>query len=301
MIDGAIAAVTGNGTDRGNRFPSTTPVPVWYLPRELERMHSPQLDTPQPKTIALVGAGRVGGSLHQALLDAGLDARLGTRDSLDEALDGAELALLCVPDERISEVCARVVPGHPSLRHVGHTSGVSTLDVLAPATDAGLGVLSIHPLQTIPTPRTALTNSPAAVAGSSPDALEIAKSVASAAGLQPFEVPENARAAYHAAASIASNFLIALEESAAGLLERAGVADARELLSPLVLRTAANWAEAGGETLTGPIARGDQETVQRHREAIAEFDPELSELYDVLAARTRATADGRAFSEGWTP
>ena len=61
--------------------------------------------------------------------------------------------------------------------------------------------------------------------------------------MRPFRVDEERRAAYHAAASIASNFLVALEESAAELLERAGVEDARELLAPLVLRTAANWAE----------------------------------------------------------
>ncbi len=61
----------------------------------------------------------------------------------------------------------------------------------------------------------------------------------------PFELPEDGRAAYHAAASMASNFLIALEESAAELLAAAGVENPREVLAPLVLRTAANWADAG--------------------------------------------------------
>ena len=63
--------------------------------------------------------------------------------------------------------------------------------------------------------------------------------------MRPFAVPDENRAAYHAAAAIAANFLVALEESAAELLERAGVEDARELLAPLVLRSAANWAERG--------------------------------------------------------
>ena len=79
----------------------------------------------------------------------------------------------------------------------------------------------------------------------------------------PFDVPEESRAAYHAAAAIASNFLVALETSAEELLEAAGVEDARELLAPLVLRTAANWAERGAAALTGPIARGDEATVTR--------------------------------------
>ena len=88
--------------------------------------------------------------------------------------------------------------------------------------------------------------------------------------MRPFEVPEESRAAYHAAAAIASNLLVALEESAAELLARLGVEDARELLAPLVLRTAANWAERGPDALTGPIARGDEATVERHRAALAE-------------------------------
>jgi predicted short-subunit dehydrogenase-like oxidoreductase (DUF2520 family) len=91
---------------------------------------------------------------------------------------------------------------------------------------------------------------------------------------------------------MASNFLVALEESAADLLEQAGVEDARELLGPLVLRTAANWTERGGDALTGPIARGDEDTVSRHLDAIAETRPELVELYRVLAERTREIARG---------
>ena len=108
--------------------------------------------------------------------------------------------------------------------------------------------------------------------------------------MRPFEVAEEDRAAYHAAASIASNFLVALQESAAELLGAAGAADARELLSPLVLRTAANWSERGADALTGPIARGDEATVERHREALRERAPELLALYEALAERTRTIA-----------
>jgi predicted short-subunit dehydrogenase-like oxidoreductase (DUF2520 family) len=89
---------------------------------------------------------------------------------------------------------------------------------------------------------------------------------------------------------MASNLLIALEESAAELFERLGVEDARELLAPLVLRTAANWAERGPAALTGPIARGDRATIERHRAALAQTAPELLPTYDALAARTEAVA-----------
>ena len=113
--------------------------------------------------------------------------------------------------------------------------------------------------------------------------------------MSPFDVPEESRAAYHAAAAIASNFLVALESSAEELLTAAGIDHGRELLAPLVLRTAANWAERGPEALTGPIARGDEETVARHLDAIAATDPALEPLYRALADRTReiAAAGGR--------
>ena len=110
--------------------------------------------------------------------------------------------------------------------------------------------------------------------------------------MRPFEVPDERRAAYHAAAAIASNFLVALEESAADLLSAAGVGNGRELLAPLVLRTAANWSEHGGAALTGPIARGDEATVARHLAALRELAPELIPLYEALAERTRDARPG---------
>jgi predicted short-subunit dehydrogenase-like oxidoreductase (DUF2520 family) len=108
--------------------------------------------------------------------------------------------------------------------------------------------------------------------------------------MHPFEVAEENRAAYHAAATMAANFLVALEEDAADLLRSAGVAEPRELLVPLVLRSAANWSERGREALTGPIARGDEATIERHLAALAELKPELLDTYRALAERTRAIA-----------
>src|SRR5262249_887736 len=108
--------------------------------------------------------------------------------------------------------------------------------------------------------------------------------------MRPFEVSEESRAAYHAAAAIASNLLVALEESAAELLDRIGVDQGRELLAPLVLRTAANWAERGPAALTGPIARGARAPLHRHRGALAESGLEHVRMYDALAMRAEAIA-----------
>jgi predicted short-subunit dehydrogenase-like oxidoreductase (DUF2520 family) len=240
--------------------------------------------------LAIVGSGRVGGSLARAAEDAGLTVALADRDQAGDASRESGAALLCVPDASIAEAAAAVAHAVPPLRFVGHTSGATGLDALAPAAEAGAATFSLHPLQTVPDAATEFTGSPCAISGSGAEALELARTLAEALGMRAFEVPEDRRAAYHAAASMASNFLVALEESAAELLAAAGIDDARELLAPLVLRSAANWAERGGEALTGPIARGDEATVERHLEALRRFAPELVETYEALAARTRELA-----------
>jgi predicted short-subunit dehydrogenase-like oxidoreductase (DUF2520 family) len=250
--------------------------------RELERD-----DIPSPLSatkLVVVGRGRVGGSIAKAAELAGLEVRLTSRD---DEIGEAGAVLLCVPDNAIAEACERLA-GHAPL--IGHVSGASTMDVLAAARDQGASTFSLHPLQTFADGETSIGGTPAAIAGSDEAALSYARSLDESLGMRPFEVPEESRAAYHAAAAMASNLLIALEESAAELVERLGIEDARELLAPLVLRTAANWAERGPAALTGPIARGDHATVERHRAALGETAPELLPVYDALAARAEAVA-----------
>jgi predicted short-subunit dehydrogenase-like oxidoreductase (DUF2520 family) len=254
--------------------------------RELERDSLPSPLSAGP--LVVVGRGRVGGSLSKAAELAGLQLRLAATDAAVDACADAGAVLLCVPDGAIAEVCGRIASTPPPL--VGHVSGASTLDALAAAADRGAATFSLHPLQTFADGDTRVDGNPAAIAGSNEEAVSFARSLAEALGMRPFEVPEESRAAYHAAAAIASNLLIALEESAAELFDRIGIDDARELLAPLVLRTAANWAERGPAALTGPIARGDHATVERHRAALAETAPELVPLYEALAVRAEALA-----------
>ena len=241
-------------------------------------------------TLAVIGRGRVGLSLARAAERAGIEVRLGPSDDPGEACRGAAAALLCVPDAAIAQACSRIGRDAPPL--VGHVSGATTLDALAAVREHDSTAFSLHPLQTFADGETAVEGAPAAIAGAEDEALDFARDLAEALGMRPFEVAEEDRAAYHAAAAIASNLLVALEQSASDLLERTGIEDARELLAPLVLRTAANWAERGPAALTGPIARGDRPTVERHRAAIAETAPELLPVYDALAARAEAVARG---------
>ena len=108
-------------------------------------------------------------------------------------------------------------------------------------------------------------------------------------GSQPIDIADADRAAYHAAASIAANLLVTLQDGAERLLATAG-AD-RAVLVPLVRAAVEAWARDGGElALTGPIARGDHETVARQRAAVAERTPDLVEVFDALAAATARLA-----------
>jgi predicted short-subunit dehydrogenase-like oxidoreductase (DUF2520 family) len=128
------------------------------------------------------------------------------------------------------------------------------------------------------------------VAGNSARALAVAQHLASELGMTAVQIADVDRAAYHAAASIASNFLVTLEDAAETLLRTTG-AD-RSILVPLVRAALENWAALGGsEAITGPIARGDEAVVARQRAAVAERTPELLPLFDVMCDRTRAVAE----------
>jgi predicted short-subunit dehydrogenase-like oxidoreductase (DUF2520 family) len=167
---------------------------------------------------------------------------------------------------------------------VGHSSGATGLDVLAPHEAFGL-----HPLMTVPREGADFAGAGCAVAGTTERALQAAHRLAAALGMIPAAIADEDRIAYHAAASMASNFLVTLEDAAEQLLVTAGAP--RQLLVPLVEAAVANWARNGGRAaLTGPIARGDEGTVTRQRAAVHERTPELLPLFDVLADRTRALA-----------
>jgi predicted short-subunit dehydrogenase-like oxidoreductase (DUF2520 family) len=202
------------------------------------------------------------------------------------------MILLCVPDREIvpaAQTLAERMPQderHPIL--VGHCSGATPLAALGAANFRER--FSLHPLMTFSDAQQTmdLRGIPAAVCGSSALASSAAFELAENLGLSPFSLDESDRAAYHAAASIASNFLITLECAAERLAATAGCD--REALVPLIRATVDNWAMQGRGALTGPIARGDQATVARQRRAVGERAPELLELFDALAQATHELA-----------
>jgi predicted short-subunit dehydrogenase-like oxidoreductase (DUF2520 family) len=266
--------------------------------------------------VAIVGSGRLGTALAAALREAGLEVEgpLGR----GRAPGRCDAVVLCVPDAEIP-LAANAVAGAAPL--VGHTSGATPLSSLAAADAAGAALFGLHPLQTFAAPSAASserTPSPGtvadvrgggpaalerfrgagcAVAGSTRAALDFAAGVARRLGMVPFEIDDQGRAAYHAAASIASNFLVTLQAAAEEVAAGAGLSrsEARALLVPLLRRTVENLAALGPErALTGPIARGDDATVATQRAAVEDVAPHLLDLFDELVRHTRSLAGQEA-------
>ena len=219
-------------------------------------------------TVTVIGArGRVGRAVSKRLAERGLRPDAPSPD----------LVLLCVPDRAIAEVAAALEPGP----WVAHVSGATPLAALVPHTRR----FGLHPLQTFTLRRgpEQLDGAWAAVTAETDDARAVATWLAEMLGLRPFALDDERRAVYHAGAAIASNYLVTLRHAAGSLLEAAGAPP--EALDPLMARTIENGFE-----LTGPIQRGDWETVDRHLEAIRRERPELEPLYRVLADATVAVA-----------
>jgi predicted short-subunit dehydrogenase-like oxidoreductase (DUF2520 family) len=216
------------------------------------------------ESITVIGAGRVGSAVAARLRERGIDVR-----------PEGELRLLCVPDGAIAAVARGIAEGP----WAAHVSGATSLAALAPHSRR----FSVHPLQTFTLTRGSeqLDGAWAAVTAETDDARRHALWLADVLGLRAFELPDDARPLYHAGAAIASNYLVTLYRAASRLFEDAGAPP--EALVPLMRRTIENGFE-----LTGPIARRDWATLERHLQAIRESEPELEEMYNALAAVTSA-------------
>jgi predicted short-subunit dehydrogenase-like oxidoreductase (DUF2520 family) len=214
------------------------------------------------ESVKVIGSGRVGSAVSARLRERGLAVG-----------DEGELVLLCVPDGSIAEAAAALEEGP----WVAHVSGATPLSALDPHRRR----FSMHPLQTFTRARgpEQLDEAWAAVTSESEEARTAGFWLAETLGLEPFELADSARPLYHAGAAIASNYLVTLHAVASELFRAAGAPP--EALVPLMRRTIDNGFE-----LTGPIERGDWETVAAHRRAIRAARPELEPLYDVLAEAT---------------
>ena len=268
--------------------------------------------------IGVVGAGRVGAVLAARLRGAGHEivAVAGESDAsrarAASLLPGVpvrkptavarscDLLLLTVPDDMLGNVAA-MLAGAGAIRRgqqVVHTSGRHGVAVLAPAAARGAEVLAVHPAMTFTgtdrdLPR--LEGCTYGVTADGPATTALAEQLVADLGGRLVTVPEEKRAVYHAGLAHGANHLVTLVTQAMGLLRESGAADPAATLRPLLTAALDNALRMGDSALTGPIVRGDVETVRAHLEGIVLTQPGTLPAYVALGRATAnaAVLDGR--------
>ncbi len=267
--------------------------------------------------IGVVGAGRVGAVLAAALRDAGHEivAVAGespaSRTRIETLLPGVpvdkptavsracDLLLLTVPDDMLENVvnmlsaAGAIRPG----QYVVHTSGKHGVSSLAAAAEVGAEVLAMHPAMTFTGTDVDLARLPGCVYGvtATSRTRDLAVRLVDDLGGSAIWVPEERRALYHAGLAHGANHLVTLVAQAMDLLRASGADDPAGTLRPLLTAALDNVLTYGDAALTGPIVRGDVNTVRAHLADIAGTAPSTLESYVVMARATanRAVLDGR--------
>lgn len=275
-----------------------------------------------PRTIGIAGAGRVGQALARLLRDAGQPVAAVASRTPERSREGASFAgagivattyaelprrashlIVAVPDSAIGTVAEQLAvnaAGGVAL----HTCGARGPEALSALARRGVSCGTLHPLQTVSTPLQGIAGMRGIAFAVSGDAAALAwaREIAALLGGETLDIREGARPLYHAAAVMASNYVVALAGAAQTLMAETGVAPDRALraLAPLMRAALENSVEQGPErALTGPIERGDAATVAAHMDALAAV-PEIESfyraagLYTLRLARRRGLADGPA-------
>ena len=273
--------------------------------------------TPTRHRIGVVGAGRVGAVLaarlrargHEVVAAAGeSDA---SRDRINALLPGVpvakpsavardcDLLLLTVPDDMLPNVVG-MLAASGALRegqYVVHTSGRHGLAVLEPAEAVGARIAALHPAMTFTGTALDLDRLDGCVFGLTADDAErpFVTALVDDLGGQPMWVPEANRTLYHAGLAHGANHLVTLVAEAMELLAAAGSEDPAATLRPLLTAALDNALNSGDAALTGPIVRGDVNTVRAHLADLAAHAPQTLESYVALARATlgRVVTDGR--------
>lgn len=268
--------------------------------------------------VGVVGAGRVGAVLAAGLRAAGHDvvgaageseasrARMAAllpgvpRRKPSAVSKSCDLLLLTVPDDMLDNVVS-MLAASGAIRegqYVAHTSGRHGLAVLRPAADLGAHVLALHPAMTftgtaLDLPR--LTGCSFGVTADQAETIAMAEALVADLDGQLVRVPEDKRTLYHAGLAHGANHLVTLVSQAMGLLRESGATDPAATLRPLLTAALDNALTMDSDALTGPIVRGDVETVRAHLAAIASTQPGTLPSYVALARATANTAvmDGR--------
>ena len=250
--------------------------------------------------ITLVGPGRAGMAVALAAREAGhiVSGVLGSSTAATESaaaavgatplipgepLGSGDLLVIAVRDSQIREVAGMIASGIRGFGAAVHLSGLAPVDTLASIEAAGLAIGSFHPLQTLPTPQVGAARLSGAWIGVTADEplRSGLHSFAVSLGARPFDLPDDAKALYHAAAAAAANFPLAALTMAHDLFRTAGVPF--EAARPLVEAVVANAFELGPRAaLTGPVARGDSATVAAQLRAVRNAEADWLGPFEVF-------------------
>jgi len=262
------------------------------------------------RQIGIIGSGRVAQAFALGLASRSEESALLWGRSADGAVIAAErvgaiavsqlhrvardcdLVVVAVSDDALAAVIGDLAVDLPTDRNpfVFHVSGRSGPAILEPLRNRGALTAAIHPAMTFtgdPASEVArMAGARFAVTGSSPDAAERARYVVGLLGGIAVDIAEEQRPLYHAALCHASNHLVTLMAGASHALTQAGVGEPAALLAPLVRAALENSLERGFAALSGPILRGDSETIDGHLDALQTWDPALLPAYRAMALAT---------------
>jgi predicted short-subunit dehydrogenase-like oxidoreductase (DUF2520 family) len=263
--------------------------------------------------IVLVGPGRAGQSVAIAANGAGHDivavaAReagraCGVARRLDatalqigEPFPAVDLVIVAVSDSAIEEVAGQVAPvARNAAASAIHLSGAVSVAALEPFAEQGLSVGSLHPLQTMPTANRgarALAGAWMAVTAHEPLQSELHRFATTLGGV-PFDLRDEHRVAYHAAAAAAANFPMAALAIAERLMAASGVPF--EAVRPLAEAIVSNAFDVGPlASLTGPIARGDTRTISAQTAAVRATAPDIASAFEAMVEATTEIAATRS-------
>jgi predicted short-subunit dehydrogenase-like oxidoreductase (DUF2520 family) len=260
----------------------------------------------QKRSVAMVGAGNLGTALAVALREAGyriesivarrrgnsvarasrLARQTGSRVVLDAEEVKARILWLCVPDAEIARAAASLAEGLQGRGKIAlHSSGALGSEVLKSLRRRGAAVASVHPLMTfVRGSRPSLAGVSFAIEGDSV-AVQAARSIVRDLGGKSYAISRKEKDAYHAWGTFASPLLTALLSTAEEVAALAGVSTqaARQRMLPILLQTVKNYGELGAPAgFSGPIVRGDVETVLRHL-SVLQTAPVPRRVYLALA------------------
>lgn len=260
--------------------------------------------------LVIVGLGRAGGSVAIAAQRAGHDicgvlARSHyqgpwPRLEWEADLPECDIAFVAVRDDAIAEVSQRIAPHVAEVGVVAHLSGFVPVLVLHHLQERGTAVGGFHPLQSLPDAETGAEALAGAYVGIDGDqlAVDTLTIFADTLGMEPFRLDDRARPAYHAAAAAAANFVVTSLAVSGDLFESAGIDP--KVSRPLVERAIANVFEKGpAASLTGPIARGDIETVIGHLTAAHEVSEHVGRQFKLMAEATTLRAGREEDLQRW--